>query len=302
MRKIMLVLLAAIMFLAVSRCLAEEDPNQWQFGYDGTDPNTISLYHLDETSGMVLNDSGPTDVNGYKGLVSPWDDSGWGVDWDPNGKFNGGLKFIGAYPSVATIPHDANQNTLSMTVEAWIKPDDGTTGYRQIVGKAWGPGDESYKYWYIGDGASGMLAGQIYLTADGGSLYFESAAGTVTAGVWTHTALTVDDVTKTAKLWVNGVEVGSADFIGYELQMVDKDIFIGGHTWDGRYWLGMIDEIRLSKVARWAQEPPVCTAFPTGDLSGPAGEPDCYVDMYDFAAFASAWLSCTATLDPNCTP
>jgi len=37
------------------------------------------------------------------------------------------------------------------------------------------------------------------------------------------------------------------------------------------------------------------------DVTGPVGVPDCYVDFYDFAAFAEDWLSCTDLSDVNCS-
>ena len=38
-----------------------------------------------------------------------------------------------------------------------------------------------------------------------------------------------------------------------------------------------------------------------GDLSGPEGNPDCYVDVYDIAAMAVGWMKCTDPTDPaNC--
>ena len=36
------------------------------------------------------------------------------------------------------------------------------------------------------------------------------------------------------------------------------------------------------------------------DISGPEGTPDCYVDLYDFAAFANEWLSCNDPQDEGC--
>ena len=36
------------------------------------------------------------------------------------------------------------------------------------------------------------------------------------------------------------------------------------------------------------------------DISGPDGDPDCYVNLYDFAAFAGEWLSCNDPSDPDC--
>jgi hypothetical protein len=40
----------------------------------------------------------------------------------------------------------------------------------------------------------------------------------------------------------------------------------------------------------------------SSDLSGPDGIPDCYVNLYDFAAIASTWLSCNDPQDPECEP
>ena len=36
------------------------------------------------------------------------------------------------------------------------------------------------------------------------------------------------------------------------------------------------------------------------DLSGPEGVPDCYIDLYDFAALAGNWLYCNDPQDPEC--
>jgi len=37
--------------------------------------------------------------------------------------------------------------------------------------------------------------------------------------------------------------------------------------------------------------------YPAGDITGPEGDPDCRVDMLDFAVIGSSWLECTA---PEC--
>ncbi|MBN2513118.1 MAG: LamG domain-containing protein, partial [Sedimentisphaerales bacterium] len=36
------------------------------------------------------------------------------------------------------------------------------------------------------------------------------------------------------------------------------------------------------------------------DLSGPSGQPDCYIDMYDLVAIASGWLNCNNPQDVTC--
>lgn len=38
--------------------------------------------------------------------------------------------------------------------------------------------------------------------------------------------------------------------------------------------------------------------YPTSDVTGPDGEPDCKVDLHDFAFFAAGWLECN--LYPEC--
>jgi len=37
-----------------------------------------------------------------------------------------------------------------------------------------------------------------------------------------------------------------------------------------------------------------------GDFSGPEGTPDCYIDIFDFAAFAGNWIRCNDPQDPQC--
>lgn len=43
-----------------------------------------------------------------------------------------------------------------------------------------------------------------------------------------------------------------------------------------------------------------CQVRPAYDFSGPAGEPDCKVDLFDFAEFAAAWLECSLIPESAC--
>jgi hypothetical protein len=46
---------------------------------------------------------------------------------------------------------------------------------------------------------------------------------------------------------------------------------------------------------------PDCTADPIpGDISGPGGVPDCHVDIYDVAALAKDWLTCSLVPQTAC--
>ena len=61
-------------------------------------------------------------------------------------------------------------------------------------------------------------------------------------------------------------------------------------------------------ITEWSHEdyppPPYCgdenTVWLAGDISGPGGEPDCYVDNYDLDAFIQNWLECSDPAEPLC--
>ena len=42
------------------------------------------------------------------------------------------------------------------------------------------------------------------------------------------------------------------------------------------------------------------TVYLPGDITGPLGERDCVVDMYDFAVMTANWLDCTTPNTPGC--
>jgi hypothetical protein len=70
---------------------------------------------------------------------------------------------------------------------------------------------------------------------------------------------------------------------------------------DATVWYGsaktLIDRIKLSATP-WSCD---CTLDPIpGDISGPEGVPDCYVNMYDIVAFASDWLTCSLVPQTAC--
>jgi hypothetical protein len=68
------------------------------------------------------------------------------------------------------------------------------------------------------------------------------------------------------------------------------------------YWTQAIltdNFIVVSKPQRWCGD--TATVFAAGDISGKDGIPDCTVDFYDLAAFASQWLMCSDPADSlNC--
>ncbi len=86
---------------------------------------------------------------------------------------------------------------------------------------------------------------------------------------------------------------------GFDITSYTKTIFHTSVSSDPNYDGISVDlNVTVNQVV-----PPECGdwGFLTFDVSGPLGQPDCYVNLYDFAAFIEEWLECTDPLDPaNC--
>ncbi len=58
-------------------------------------------------------------------------------------------------------------------------------------------------------------------------------------------------------------------------------------------------QVVIADNEHWCGEPG--TVYRAADISGPDDEPDCYVNLFDLAAVAASWLTCTDPYDPvNC--
>ena len=60
------------------------------------------------------------------------------------------------------------------------------------------------------------------------------------------------------------------------------------------------DEVTITVVNPTCQDIIDDGLLITGDISGPAGIPDCRINLYDFAAFAGNWLRCNNPQDIEC--
>jgi len=66
----------------------------------------------------------------------------------------------------------------------------------------------------------------------------------------------------------------------------------------------LIDNLVVELHDEDVPSPPYCGdgnhALLTGDVSGPKGKPDCYVDEYDLDAIVQRWLDCSDPAEPLC--
>jgi hypothetical protein len=110
------------------------------------------------------------------------------------------------------------------------------------------------------------------------------------------------------KLYVNGVLEDSST--GSSTPDINSGALIFGNAPGGSYqYTGLLDDVRIwsyplddYEVAHLytdiETDAEICVENPEFDISGPDGNPDCQVDLYDLGALAGAWLNCNIV--PTC--
>jgi hypothetical protein len=127
---------------------------------------------------------------------------------------------------------------------------------------------------------------------------------------WEYIAVTFNGAT--AAIYHNGVQAASGVWsMGAK---TDAPINIGISAWGTAQQLnfnGALDDIQIYNYALTPTQiavlytdvqtdVSVCIENPDMDLSGPAGTPDCKVNMHDFAKIAENWLICNLVPSSSC--
>ena len=191
-------------------------------------PGLVAAYSFDEGSGTTVTDKSG---NGNNGTIS-------NATWTSTGRYGNALAFNGSNAMV-TVANSASLNlSTGMTLEAWVNPTRIASVWQDVIYK----GNDVY-YLEATTPTSSRPGGAVKLGSSTASDYAPSA---LSAGSWTHLALTYDGTT--VKLYLNGVlasskaQSGSITSSTYPLQ-------IGGDSIYGEYFSGSIDEVRVYNVA-----------------------------------------------------
>ena len=207
------------------------------------DSNYMMVQHLSETSGTHYDST----ANGNNG--SPVN----GVAQGTTGKIDGADNFDGTNDCV-TVSHSSTITgfTQAFTASFWVQMDS-ITGRRTFLNK-WNT--NSQRAWYIdydsSRGASQALG--LFVSTDGTTYSYWYAAFSPVVGTWYHIAV-VWRSGQQPIFYVNGAAV-TATTSTVRASIYDNSLeplYIGRSYVGGRFFDGVIDEVRISNVARSAQ-------------------------------------------------
>lgn len=218
-------------------------------GYEYTpDADTAGLWHFAADGDMA--DASDNQVEtGVEGNAA----------WDANEAWNlvptgSSFRFDGQTLVVIPSTEKAVQPTDAITVEAWVYPED-LGGWKLFCAHWGGAVVGSFHF-----GAEAAIP-KFHINTDQG-VGFAAAAEALVLDEWQHVAGSFDGTT--IRIYVNGVEAGTAEHAG---QLVsgdpDFEVIIGSKASREFQWVGLIDEVRISSVARSAGELSPNLAGPT---------------------------------------
>jgi len=200
------------------------------------DTNTVGLWHMDERSGTgaYIKDSTANANNGTP----------TGTTYTNSGKIGGARSFNGSSDRIALSAGSNANITGDISYEAWIKPTSFAT-VGTLIHK-----DSQYS---IAINTSGYVAWADSSNWNYAAFGYQNIG--LATGVWQHIAVTKSGSTVT--IYLNGVYKFSQAFgsaITGTSNIMHMGCYSDATTCAASYYNGQIDEVRMSNIARTANE------------------------------------------------
>ena len=197
----------------------------------------VASYGFEEGSGASVTD---TSGNGNIGNIS-------GATWTTAGRFGKALSF-GPGALISVNDSARLDLTTGMTLEAWVYPTNLSASWMNLMIKPNGDPGSANPCFVLQGCAGSSQAPSVFINAATSNL---NAPSPLPLNAWSHVASTYDGAT--IRLYVNGVQVASRAQTGAMTASSDP-LTIGGNTYSGEHWAGMIDEVRIYSRALSASE------------------------------------------------
>ena len=195
------------------------------------DEATLGLWHFDD------GDVADISANAVKGEVEG--KGGWNENQTWNKENKPGKSFVFDGNTVISFGEaDVLIPKVEITIEAWVYPED-LSGWRLIFTNWDGP--PGAYHLGVQDGIA-----KFHINTEKG-VAFAGAAKPLELEEWQHVAGTYDS--NQVKLYIDGKEVGSTNH-GGKLQGAGFDVIIGSKNTRQFKWKGLMDEVRISNIAR----------------------------------------------------
>jgi prepilin-type N-terminal cleavage/methylation domain-containing protein len=202
---------------------------------DYGDNSLVGYWAFDEGTSTIAYDSSGNNATG----------SWAGTQTGTNGYYSAGKigNWAGSFDgSTDYVINNQTINTSIATVAAWIYLSALPTSTRYIAGFAQGNNAVLYDKDLLINSS-----GTIYFYVEGGP----TSASAIPTNQWVYLVGVANGINDS--LYINGVQVGSGigiAFTGYS----GPDILVGGHTGNGGYFSGLIDDVRIYNRALSAAE------------------------------------------------
>jgi hypothetical protein len=197
-------------------------------------PGLVAAYGFEETSGPVTDSSG---LNNAGTIVN-------GAARTAAGKIGRAIDFDGVDDYVSVADSNALDLTTGMTLEAWVQLDTVSPWRTAIFKEKAG----SVVYDLYATNASNSPQGEARF---GSAIVQTGAPPALSAGVWTHLAVTYDGTA--LRVYRNGAQAATKAASG-AIQTSTGALRIGGNLIWGEYLDGRIDEVRVYNRALSAGE------------------------------------------------
>jgi len=165
------------------------------------------------------------------------------------GKVGRGFNFDGNDDAVdvgvINLPPDGPGNN-GLTLEAWVRPDQ---AIGRIISKATGTLVQEH-WWMASLGPGATYKGYHFRLRSAGSTSWTSIGGAPLLGQWMQLAFTYDGASM--RIYKDGKQIDSQPKTGKVDTSSSAKVSIGDNPVDSRYFDGILDEVRLSRVARSA--------------------------------------------------
>jgi len=210
-----------------------------------SDPNTVLLLHFDGADGA----KNSTDASSYKNVLTFANNAKISIG---NSKFGGSSAYFDGASHISIACASAFQFAHGdMTVEFWFNLNDVNTSYQYLY--ASGGDFHSPNIEYYEGGCGGNTTTFFWSTNNAswanGGLGTCGASGLYQSGTWYHLAL-VRYAGRFYK-YINGKLDGMSDATTSLQAACDAPITLGWWNKPGRYLSGYMDEVRVSRVARY---------------------------------------------------